>query len=107
MGVRKSYRDHLMEKAMFWNSTKLMSTALIVFAIGGGAASAQGSMQQQDACRPDVFRLCSSFIPDVGQIVACLRDNEPRLSEACHQVMFSDANDRYRRPAHMRADDNQ
>ena len=92
---------------MFWNSTKLMSTALIVFAIGGGAASAQSSMQRQNACRPDVFRLCSSYIPDVGQIVACLRDNEPRLSEACHQVMFSDASERYRRPAHTHADDNQ
>jgi hypothetical protein len=46
-------------------------------------------MAQQDACRPDVFRLCGSYIPDVGQIVACLRGNEARLSEACHQVMFS------------------
>jgi hypothetical protein len=34
-----------------------------------------------------VFRLCSSYIPDVGQIVACLRGNEDRLSQACHQVM--------------------
>jgi hypothetical protein len=47
-------------------------------------------MAQQDACRPDVFRLCSSSIPDVGEIVACLRGNEPRLSETCRQVMFAD-----------------
>jgi hypothetical protein len=45
---------------------------------------------QQDACRPDVFRLCGSYIPDVGQIVACLRGNESRLSEACHHVMFAE-----------------
>ena len=91
---------------MFLNSTRMVSMALAVFAIGSGTASAQGTMQQQDACRPDVFRLCSSYIPDVGEIVACLRDNEPRLSEACHQVMFSDGNDRYQRPARMRVDDN-
>jgi hypothetical protein len=85
----------------------MVSMALAVFAIGSGAASAQGTMQQQDACRPDVFRLCSSYIPDVGEIVACLRDHEPRLSEACRQVMFSDGHEQYRRPARMRADDNQ
>ena len=39
---------------------------------------------------PDVFRLCGSYIPDVGQIVACLRGNESRLSEACHHVMFAE-----------------
>jgi hypothetical protein len=37
-----------------------------------------------------VFRLCSHFIPNVGEIVACLRGNEARLSAACHEVMFGD-----------------
>ena len=69
-------------------SSRIIGAALIVFTLGGGAAFAQGTMAQQDDCRPDVFRLCGSYIPDVGQIVACLRGNEVRLSEACHQVMF-------------------
>ena len=59
MCVRETCRDHLMEKAMFLSSTRMASMALAVFAIGSGTASAQGTMQQQDACRPDVFRLCS------------------------------------------------
>jgi hypothetical protein len=92
---------------MFFNSARMAGMALVVFSIGGGAASAQGTMQQQDACRPDVFRLCSSYIPDVGEIVACLRGNEPRLSEACRQVMFSEGNEPYRRPARLRAGDDQ
>jgi hypothetical protein len=71
-------------------SGKIIGAALIVFTLGGGAARAQGSMAQQDARRPDVFRLCGSYIPDVGQIVACLRGNESRLSEACHHVMFAE-----------------
>jgi hypothetical protein len=71
-------------------SSKIVGAALIVFTLDGGAALAQGTMTQEDACRPDVFRLCGSYIPDVGQIVACLRGNEARLSEACRQVMFAE-----------------
>jgi hypothetical protein len=71
-------------------SGKIIGAAPIVFTLGGGAARAQGSMAQQDARRPDVFRLCGSYIPDVGQIVACLRGNEARLSQGCHQVMFAE-----------------
>ena len=71
-------------------TSKIIGAALIVFTLGSGAALAQSTMAQQDACRPDVFRLCGSYIPDVGQIVACLRGNEARLSEACQQVMFAE-----------------
>jgi hypothetical protein len=71
-------------------TSKIIGAALIVFTLGGGAALAQGTMAEQDACRLDVFRLCGSYIPDVGQIVACLRGNEARLSEPCHQVTFAE-----------------
>jgi hypothetical protein len=71
-------------------TSKIIGAALIVFTLDGGAALAQSTMAQQDACRPDVLRLCGSYIPDAGQIVACLRGNEARLSEACHQVMFAE-----------------
>jgi hypothetical protein len=74
---------------MYRTSTQLVGAALIALTLDG-PVFAQGSMAQQDACRPDVFRLCSNFIPDVGEIVACLRGNEARLSDACHQVMFAD-----------------
>ena len=95
---------------MVRNSIQLIGAALMAFALGGnGAAFAQGTMQQQDACRPDVFRLCSSYIPDVSEIVACLRGNEPRLSESCRQVMFSDqaGHGQYQRPARIRSDEMQ
>jgi hypothetical protein len=93
---------------MNWTSSKIVGAALIVFTLGGGAALAQGTMTQEDACRPDVFRLCGSYIPHVGQIVACLRGNEARLSEACHQVMFAEpaVSERYavRSPARSHQD---
>ena len=83
-------------------STKLVGAALIALTLDG-AALAQGSMAQQYACRPDVFRLCSNFIPDVGEIVACLRGNEARLSDACRQVMFADHAEAERYPEPSRA----
>jgi hypothetical protein len=58
------------------------------------AASAQeyrGTLEQQLACTPDVFRLCGEQIPDTNRIVACLRQNTPQLSDGCRAVFESNA----------------
>ena len=85
-------------------TSKIISAALIVFTLGVGEALAP-TTAQQEACRPDVFRLCGSDIPDVGRIVACLRGNESRLSAACHQVMFAEptVSEGYASRSHFRA----
>ncbi len=57
-----------------------------------GTASAQenrGTMEQQMACTPDVWRLCFDQIPNVNRITACLRQNTPQLSEGCRAVFES------------------
>src|SRR5262249_36813063 len=93
-----------MEKAMYRTSFKLVAGALLAAALGG-AAVAQGTQAQQDACRGDVFRLCANYIPDVGQIVASLRGNDPRLSDACHAVVLeaqTAATDQYSTPSRIR-----
>jgi hypothetical protein len=46
----------------------------------------RGTWQQQQACTPDVWRLCGGQIPDVNRIVACLRRNTPQLSDQCRAV---------------------
>ena len=51
----------------------------------------RGTMQQQLACTPDVFRLCGEQIPDVNRIVTCLRQNTPQLSGPCRAVFESNA----------------
>ena len=86
-------------------TSKITSVALIVLTLGVGEAFAQATTAQQEACRPDVFRLCGSDIPDVGRIVACLRGNESRLSAACHQVMFGEptVSEGYASRSHFRA----
>jgi len=66
-------------------------------AVGGGlaaqsAASAQenrGTWEQQMACTPDVWRLCSDQIPDADRIVTCLRQNTELLSGSCRAVFES------------------
>ena len=67
----------------------------VVLAIGGivapGAAFAEnrGTMEQQMACTPDVWRLCSDQVPDVSRITACLQQNTPQLSSGCRAVFQS------------------
>ena len=71
----------------------------LVIAIGStvavqNAALAQehrGTLEQQMACTPDVFRLCGAQIPDENRIVACLRQNTVLLSGPCRAVFESNA----------------
>jgi hypothetical protein len=49
----------------------------------------RGTMEQQMACTPDVWRLCGDQIPDVNRIVACLHRNTPNLSRDCRAVFES------------------
>jgi hypothetical protein len=68
--------------------------ALIFLLAGPLSATAQeyrGTTDQQAACTPDVFRLCWNDIPSYERIVACLKREKPRLSEACRAVFNQDA----------------
>jgi hypothetical protein len=51
----------------------------------------RGTLEQQLACTPDVFRFCGEQIPDANRIVACLRQNTPQLSGPCRSVFESNA----------------
>jgi hypothetical protein len=55
------------------------------------SAEERGTLEQQMACTPDVFRLCGAQIPDSNRIVACLRENTPQLSGPCRAVFESNA----------------
>ena len=65
----------------------------LVLAVGGTQAALaeeyRGTWEQQMACTPDVWRLCSDQIPDVNRIVACLQQNTPNLSSGCRAVFQS------------------
>ena len=75
----------------------VLSLALAIGSVGAlqNVAFAQeyrGTWEQQIACTPDVWRLCSDQVPDVNRIVACLRQNTPQLSNNCRGVFESQAN---------------
>ncbi len=76
-----------------------IAIAVGAFATQGVAVAEEyrGTMEQQMACTPDVFRLCGAQIPDVNRIVGCLRHNTAHLSGPCRAVFES--NDSMQRPA--------
>lgn len=43
--------------------------------------------EEKEACMEDVFRLCSSHIPDPTAITACLRSRQASLSQQCRYVI--------------------
>jgi Cysteine rich repeat len=55
-----------------------------------GALAHSGTDQEEKACAPDVQRFCRQLI-DQGDltILACLKENRPKLSPACRYVLVS------------------
>jgi hypothetical protein len=68
--------------------------------VGAGAALAQtydpdrmpsqGDQKAREACTPDVMRLCNDYVPDIPQIVACLKRERANLSPACGEIFASE-----------------
>src|SRR5438445_10655868 len=81
----------------------VLGLAVAIAGIGAvTSASSQedrGTWEQQMACTPDVWRLCSDRIPDVSRIVTCLRQNTPQLSNNCRAVFESNASAQQPTPA--------
>jgi hypothetical protein len=48
------------------------------------------SAEAQQMCTGDAFRLCSSEIPNVPKITACMMKHRADLSAGCRQVMDRD-----------------
>ena len=46
--------------------------------------------EEQQACQPDAFRLCSSEIPDVDRVTACMIARRSQLSPECRRFFRSD-----------------
>jgi len=75
-------------KARFAGSWGIASRANLALALTvlatGSALAAQATPEQ--ACTPDVYRLCPGEIPNVRAITSCLRRQKASLSEACRAV---------------------
>jgi len=59
---------------------------LLATALGVSISSAAGQTytpEQEQACTSDAFRLCSSEIPDISRVTACMVANKSQLSPPC------------------------
>jgi hypothetical protein len=52
--------------------------------------ASQGDQKAREACTPDVMRLCNDYIPDIPQIVACLKRERANLSPACGEIFAAE-----------------
>jgi hypothetical protein len=64
----------------------LTLASAVAISLASFAAHAEPTDEQRRACTPDAFRLCSSHIPDVEAITACMRAKKSKLSAACKLV---------------------
>ena len=68
-----------------------------------GVAYADGTPEQRQACMQDALRLCSSEIPDVPRITACMIRNMHKLSPPCRSQFAADARTAAHPPRQERA----
>ena len=70
--------------------TVLAGTAVLATLLASSSAGfAQGTPEQRAACMGDVFKFCSSEIPNVAKVTACMKANGPKLSPACRATANS------------------
>ncbi|WP_315740486.1 MULTISPECIES: hypothetical protein [unclassified Bradyrhizobium] len=68
---------------------KAVLTAISVAAVSAftSTASFAFSAEAQQMCTGDAFRLCSSEIPNIPAITACMIKNRSSLSSGCRAVL--------------------
>ena len=69
----------------------LIATSFALAALGTAAQAY--TAEQQQMCTGDAMRLCSSEIPDVDRVTACMVQKRAQLSDGCKAVF------RYEPPA--------
>src|SRR6266702_3022595 len=70
------------------------ATLMLAFAVSVSALSSSESFafsaEAQQMCTGDAFRLCSSDIPNIPAITACMIKHRAQLSSGCRTVMDHD-----------------
>lgn len=73
----------------FTHTILALSFAISISAISSTASFAYSAEAQQQ-CTGDAFRLCSSEIPNIPKITACMIQKRAQLSTGCRSVMDRD-----------------
>ena len=70
--------------------TSLALGIAAILSIVSTSSSFAFSAEAQQMCTGDAFRLCSSEIPDIPKITACMIKHRSDLSTGCRAVMDKD-----------------
>lgn len=76
------------------NKTRQLTLAMTVAIAGicmSGTPGFAFSSEAQQMCTGDAMRLCSSEIPDIPRVTACMRRNRAHVSPGCRAVMDREA----------------
>jgi hypothetical protein len=65
---------------------QLAAGVVLCAALWASSAQAFSEDDQKRLCTGDVFRLCSSEIPDRERIIVCMRHKRAQLSAECRSV---------------------
>jgi hypothetical protein len=76
----------------------LMLAAALLVSMWSSSGQAY-TPEQEQACTGDAFRLCSSEIPDIGRVTACMVAKKSQLSPACRAQFRPDPSEAAARPA--------
>jgi hypothetical protein len=79
--------------AFFTSTVRKVSLALALtasFAVVCSSSSFAFSSEARQMCTGDAFRLCSSEIPNIPKITACMIKHRSDLSVGCRGVMDRD-----------------
>jgi hypothetical protein len=79
---------------MTFTTTRQLALTLAIAISGIGLSASPGltySSEAQQMCTGDAMRLCSSEIPDVGRITACMIRKRSQLSAGCRAVLEREA----------------
>jgi hypothetical protein len=64
----------------------LLGLALPVSAYAQDLGGVEISASEQQACGPDVIKLCSDMLPDVSRVLGCMKSKRSLVSPACMKV---------------------
>ncbi|MBR0718779.1 hypothetical protein [Bradyrhizobium liaoningense] len=70
------------------NCTMLAAATFVLGTLS--TASYAYTQEQEQMCTGDAMRLCSSEIPDVDRVTACMIRNRAQLSDGCKAVFRSE-----------------
>ena len=92
-GPRITRRQWEPKMTAFFTTVRNVSVVLVVAASLSAVTSTAGyafSEEARSQCTGDAFRLCSSEIPNIPKITACMVKNRANLSSGCRAVMDRD-----------------